>query len=175
MKLSTKIISTLSATAIAMSVASPALAYVTGNDDAIIPTVSEKVSANSKLHNRPITSREIVRAFHRNVFINPQVRGIAMEDNTGRIHLPVRNAWRHPGLRNQNRHVLGNERGGTWGNAAYYLQGDKRRSGSFRSKLANIPESLPPRLIQTGADNKIDRPTRRDIRGDRDLNDFNRR
>ena len=98
-----------------------------------------------------------------------------MEDDSGRILLPVRNTWRHPGLRNQNRHILGNERGGSWRNVAHYLQGDKRRSGSIRNALANIPESLPTTLVRTGADNVIDRPTRRDIRGNRDLNDFNRR
>jgi len=186
MKACVRIASSLSIAALGLSASVPAFAYVTSNEDITAAVVtSVRVSSLSSpreralIHQaRPITSREIERQCEKNVFSNSQERSEAVEDDTGRVLLPVRAAWRHVGLRNVNRHLLGAKRGGEWRNVEQFVQGDQRRrplGKATESVNQGGDESvLPPTIVETGG-SVVGRPTRRSIRGDRDLNFENRR
>ncbi len=77
------------------------------------------------------------------------------------------------GQRNLNRHLLGERRGEY---RVLNTNGDDRRSAGplYASSFDSL---LPPTLVRTGFDGEgeYDRPTRRDIRGDRDRNFVMRR
>jgi len=177
MKNSVRFLALLSVATISAGTAAPALAYVASNNKIFFPIINEQpapVSAQ-ELTARSITSREVVRQRAENRLLRDHVRAEATDDTTGRILLPVRSVWRQPGLRNRNRHILGQERGGEWRNAEHYLQGDVRLSshGGTNTDDEGGEEILPPSIVQTGT--TVERPTRRAIRGNRNLNGENRR
>lgn len=161
-----KVVSSISTAAIAFGSAAPALAYVVKNNDVNAPTAVRTYD----IPGRGITSRQVVRNFRKSPILGERSRTTAIVDDSGRVLLPVRNAWRRAGLRNSNRHLLGNRRGGTWKNARHYMQGDVRRSSVATNAGSDL---LPPAIVQTGVD--AGRPSRRSIRGNRDLNNHNRR
>ena len=183
MKVPIRITSSLSIAAIGLSAAFPALAYMKVATSEVVESsqLTSYVSPRERARAgdaRRITSREVVRQFEANLFTRSKKRGVAEADTTGRVHLPVRALWRKEGLRNANRHLLGAERGGEWRNVRHYKQGELRRRPEGRpigiTRQKDYNSSLPSTLVQTG-NNTYDRPTRRDIRGDRDLNSDNRR
>lgn len=172
MKNSVRFLALLSAAAVSASTAAPAFAYVSSNNKVFFPILNEQPApvAVREFAPRPVTSREVVRQREENRLLRDDVRAEATEDTTGRILLPVRSVWRQPGLRNRNRHILGQERGGEWRNAPYYLQGDVRLSS--HGGVADDEEEgddLPPSIVQTGGGTEY--PTRRAvIRAHQDFN-----
>lgn len=197
----TRFLSSFSILALTAASVSPAFAYRT--DRFLLPDSSERVEDSDAVPaigpfnkdpgsgfrtNRRRTSRAIranrninrPRAGHIRVYGGE--RGTAEADRSGRVRLPVRNTWRHPGLRNRNRHIQGNARKG-YRNARIlrYKQGDLRRRPRGLRGSTRIPRrlqqnneaGLPPRLTTTGRDGS--HPNyRRLARGNRNLNDYNR-
>jgi len=170
MKLSTRIISSLSVASLAVGTAAPALAYIV--DDALFPASEERVDASGSIPtfgpfnqdpgsgfriNRRITSRsirgdrdqnEVTRAGK--IRVHGGERGEAEEMESGRILLPVRGSFRRDTLRNVNRHRLGREvRSGAYENVRMFEQGDVRRrpSGAIYTRY-RFPSRLAPTRIR---------------------------
>ena len=98
------------------------------------------------------------------------LRDEAMQDQSGRMHLARARLSVRTHMRNTNRHLLGASRGND------YRILDTRDT-FVRSGSMPVATGLPPRLVGTGGQDtdenfgkwNWDRPSRRDIRGDRDL------
>jgi hypothetical protein len=202
MKNSHRFVALASAVAIAAT-ATPALAYI--DDPNMVPDPADQVSddfipifspfnedpGSAFRKNRKVTSRAIRGNRNQN---RPNAgsisnyggeRGVAEEMTNGLSMLPVRGAWRQPGLRNRNRHILAHTvRGGRW-NVLDYSQGDRRRrpvglaGSTLRYPSRLIPEVASPARV--GTSEYKDFPNWRSwargrSRGSkvRNLNDFNR-
>ena len=175
MKLSTRIISSLSIASLAVGTAAPALAYIV--DDALMPASEERVDTSGAIPtfspfnqdpgsgfriNRRITSRSIRGDREQNrvtrvgkIRVHGGERDEATEDSSGRIMLPVRGEWRQPSLRNVNRHLLGRERlQGAYGNTRAYEQGDIRRRPSGAAYIRyRFPSRLAPERVRVRSTN----------------------
>lgn len=156
-----RIISSIAVTGIALGTAIPAFAYVTESYETK-PT--RRAIRDDRNQNAPKVG---------DIEIFGGERTTAVNDNTGRNLLPLRGIIRSASLRNANRHLLGAERGGKYGSLDYTSQGDNRRTPSVADTTSRSP--LPPSLVQTGRISKYLKPSRRAIRGNRDLNSYNRR
>lgn len=194
MTASKKIISSLSVAAVTFGAASPALAYIPQSK----MYIESAEQAQDGQHARVRTSRSIRGNRNQNslkgrvgtIRIRGGERSSATADRSGRARLRVRSTWRHPFLRNQNRHKLGHRRNG-WSNT---LRRQKNTSASgpilYRlpeksraRKLRQYESSLPPVLVQTGTPSSLEKHPnwRRNARGYerssrvRDLNGLNRR
>ena len=155
-----RILSGTAALGIALSMAAPAFAYVDSTYD-VKPT--RRDIRGDREQNAPLAGE---------IEVFGGERTTAVLDETGRNLLPIRASIRTAGLRNAHRHLLGASRGGQYQSMGHTTQGDKRRSAAAdEQELSKSP--LPPSLVQTGSD--YEKPMRRGIRGDRDLNSFNRR
>ena len=152
-----RILSCIAATGIALSMTMPAFAYVDSTYDTK-PT--RRDIRGDRQQNAPLIGK-----------INNK-RTAAVEDVTGISLMPIRGSIRQAGLRNVNRHKLGIARGGMYKTLDYTSQGDVRHTATAESQELN-KSPLPPNLVQTGKD--YVKPMRRGIRGDRDLNNYNRR
>jgi hypothetical protein len=150
-----RILSGIAASGIALSMTIPAFAYVDSTYD-VKPTRREIRSDRDQ--NAPLIGQ--IRS----------ERATAVSDNTGLSLMPIRGSIRAAGL--VNRQKLSAARGGMYKTIDYTAQGDKRHSASSDKQELN-KSPLPPSLVQTGRD--YEKPMRRAIRGNRDLNNYNRR
>ena len=156
-----RIISSIAVAGIALGTAIPAFAYVTESYD-IKPT--RRSIRDDRNQNAPKVG---------DIEIFGGERTTAVNDNTGRSLLPLRGIIRSTSLRNANRHLLGAKRGGEYRSLDHTTQGDNRLTPSTTDTTSRSP--LPPSLVQTGSSSNYLKPSRRAIRGDRDLNSYNRR
>ncbi|MDD3896304.1 MAG: hypothetical protein PHU04_00445 [Candidatus Peribacteraceae bacterium] len=157
-----RFLSGMAAAGIALSVAMPAFAYTSTYDEQ--PT--RRAIRGDRNQNTPLVGQ--IATFGGD-------RTAAVQNETGRDFLPLRTSIRALGLRNMNRHKLGEERGGMYQSLNYTSQGDTRRASSSEEEQTLSKSPLPPKLVQTGRGEDYTKPSRRGIRGNRNLNDYNRR